>query len=269
MKGVLTMEVYYLDSNITDIDRHGSLCRCGLCNITGRSYGASFSLLNEEGWQAYANLIAGVDEDSFGDWCHEQESQATYYGPTESAAKANALRGAERDGWIVLNWSGYRTLLTNCMCESTGLWTPAQLSGLGLAFQPERARGPYPLTEEEARYISYNQEVQTPVGGAMFFGYTTLYRNRKWVAPLIEYGYADDAAPAEIAALLLKVRLEWLWLLEAVAPLGGVVHAFFDDPAPYRFELDVLVPLDVIAARFPDFESWLAHCRSLMLSTSR
>jgi hypothetical protein len=96
--------LYYLDERITDRDPHDPDCPCGLCNDANHiALGVSFYRLDPEGLQYYQEQLRGTDEVSFSDWCSEQESQATIYGPGEEAAIGNALAFARKEGWLVAN----------------------------------------------------------------------------------------------------------------------------------------------------------------------
>jgi hypothetical protein len=98
------VSLYYLDDRITDRDPHDQGCPCTLCDKrTYKALGVGFYRLDLAGLQAYRDLRMGADDDSFGDWCNEQESQATVYGPDETAAVANALAYAATEGWLVVN----------------------------------------------------------------------------------------------------------------------------------------------------------------------
>jgi hypothetical protein len=47
----------------------------------------------------------GVDDDSFGEWLHAQDSQGTYYGPSENAAIAEAIaEEACKEGKLIVNY---------------------------------------------------------------------------------------------------------------------------------------------------------------------
>jgi hypothetical protein len=137
-----TVALYYLDDRITDRDPHDHGCSCGFCDRnTHIALGVSFYRLDLEGLRTYRDLLMDADDDSFPDWCNEQESQATVYGPNETAAVANALAYAEREGWLVVNYAerhpsltslvevlgvlvgddGYLTLRGLCSCELTQL----------------------------------------------------------------------------------------------------------------------------------------------------
>jgi len=130
--------LYYLDDSIADRDPHDFGCPCTLCDKqTYKALGVSLYLLDVEGLQAYRDFLMGADDDRFGDWCNEQESQATIYGPDEAAAVANALAFAQREGWLVANYAersphlaplvqalgllvdedGYLTQRDECDCE--------------------------------------------------------------------------------------------------------------------------------------------------------
>ena len=101
-----TVALYYLDDRITDRDPHDHGCRCGVCDRdTFVALGVSFYRLDLEGLQAYRDFLMGADDDSFADWCNEQESQATIYGPNEKRAIENALWFAEKEGWLVVNFA--------------------------------------------------------------------------------------------------------------------------------------------------------------------
>lgn len=98
--------LYYLDERITDRDPHDHGCPCSLCDKSAFvALGVSFYRLDLEGLQAYRDMLMGADDDSFPDWCNEQESQATIYGPNETLAVENALRFAEKEGWLAVNYA--------------------------------------------------------------------------------------------------------------------------------------------------------------------
>lgn len=104
--GVGGVALYYLDDRITDRDPHDFGCPCALCNKqTYTALGVSLYLLDVEGLQAYRDFLMGADDGRFGDWCNEQESQATIYGPDEQAAVTNALAFAQGEGWLVANYA--------------------------------------------------------------------------------------------------------------------------------------------------------------------
>lgn len=106
--------LYYLADRITDRDPHDHGCTCTLCDKdTFIALGVSFYRLELEGLQAYRDMLMGADDDSFGDWCNGQESQATVYGPNETAAVANALAYADGEGWLVVNYAERYPSLTS------------------------------------------------------------------------------------------------------------------------------------------------------------
>jgi hypothetical protein len=97
-------QIYYLEGD-TDRDMHDTQCCCGVrSEFPHRAIGASLYELDIPGLQALNDLLRGEDEDSFGEWCNEQESQATYYGLDEEAAIQEALHQARKDGWLVINY---------------------------------------------------------------------------------------------------------------------------------------------------------------------
>jgi hypothetical protein len=97
-------QLYYLAAD-TDHDTHDDLCCCGIqSGLPHKAIGASLYKLDIQGLQALHNLLTGKDEESFHDWCNQQESQGTYYGLNSEDAIEEALRQALQDGWLVINY---------------------------------------------------------------------------------------------------------------------------------------------------------------------
>jgi hypothetical protein len=116
-----SIALYYLDDRITDRDPHDQGCPCNLCDkVTFVALGVSFYRLDLAGLQAYRDMLMGADDTSFPDWCNEQESQATIYGPNETLAVENALRFAEKEGWLAVNYAERCPLLAP-LVEALGM----------------------------------------------------------------------------------------------------------------------------------------------------
>ena len=98
-------QLYYLQDN-TDRDMHDTVCCCGVPqSLPHRAIGASLYELDIPGLKALNDYLMGVDDVSFFDWLADQESQGTYYGPSEDAAKALAIaEEACREGKLIVNY---------------------------------------------------------------------------------------------------------------------------------------------------------------------
>lgn len=136
------------------------------------------------------------------------------------------------------------TVLTNGDCEDTGFWTLAQFEAFGLDWGEWNGED-YPLTDEEAVYISYDNRV-TPAGGDFLFGYSALYEGQKWAMPSIEYMHPVDLQGQQEEQRLLE---------ELVAPYRGRV--VLDEEGPEdRLTVLILVPFSALQEAFNDVHDW-------------
>ena len=93
--------------------------------------------------------------------------------------------------------------LTNGCCENAGFVGAGHMQRLGLDFG-EHEGFFYPLTTSEARYIATDQVPVGDVGVDAWLGFSMLYQDRKWLAPVIEIGEpgacsADGDSPSGAA----------------------------------------------------------------------
>ena len=78
-------------------DREHDLgCQCDACNkVNYKAIGSSLIALTPKRLQALQDLILEKNDDAFGAWLNEQESQGTFYGPNEQASVSCALGSAQ------------------------------------------------------------------------------------------------------------------------------------------------------------------------------
>lgn len=94
-------QFYYIQGN-TDRDMHDTMCCCGQPRpLPHRAIGASIYKLDVLGLRALNDSLMGVDDVSFFDWLADQESEGTYYGPSEDEAIAQE---ACMEGKLIVNY---------------------------------------------------------------------------------------------------------------------------------------------------------------------
>jgi hypothetical protein len=145
--------------------------------------------------------------------------------------------------------------LTNGCCENVGYIGAHAMERLGLPCG-EFEGFFYPLTEAEARFIGSDHIAIGDSGMEAWLGFSILYRDCKWLAPLIEVRYRQEhAADAGLrtrarAAQLSRQILDQV--AERAAEVGGHVLMSESDG---RFWIELMLPFD-LAVRHRDFDGW-------------
>ena len=142
--------------------------------------------------------------------------------------------------------------LTNGCCENAGFVGARHMQRLGLDFG-EHDGFFYPLTESEARYVATDQVAIGDCGVDAWLGFSMLYRDRKWLAPVIEIGEpgacsADGDGPASAA----QAKQIYAQVTERADEVGG--HAFMVEAAD-RFWIEIMLPFELAMAH-DDFGGW-------------
>lgn len=135
--------------------------------------------------------------------------------------------------------------LTNAMCESTSDKVDL-FNLLGLTYGSFENEF-YPLTDDEAKFIA--EDVFELDNGKVLFGYSILYKNRKWIAPCVE---------AQIGTYLPHT------VLEGIEKAGGIYFCLHHDKS---FEVThmMLFPFYFVE-QFGDFKVWKLWIEDLFLS---
>ena len=144
--------------------------------------------------------------------------------------------------------------LTNGCCENAGFVGASAMERLGLTFG-EFEGFFYPLTEAEARYIGTDQVAIGDSGAEAWLGFSILYRDRKWLAPVIEIRYRqgrdDEGAPTRAYAERASRQIH-AQVAERADAVGG--HALMMESAN-RFWIEVMLPFE-LAMKHRDFHGW-------------
>lgn len=135
--------------------------------------------------------------------------------------------------------------LTNGCCENAGHVGARWMQRIGLEFG-EYDGYFYPLTAEEARFIGEDQVAVGDSGMDAWLGYSILYENRKWLAPVVEIDGRNDAAQS--------ARLIHEQVAKRAAEAGG--HAFII-ASKERFWVEIMLPFELAMAH-EDFGGWKA-----------
>ena len=145
--------------------------------------------------------------------------------------------------------------LTNGCCENVGFVGASAMERLGLACG-EFEGFFYPLTEAEANFIGTDHIAIGDSGTEAWLGFSILYRDRKWLAPVIEVRYrqehAADAGLQTRACAERASRQIHEQVAERAADLGG--HVLMSESAD-RFWIEVMLPFD-LAMRHRHFDGW-------------
>lgn len=144
--------------------------------------------------------------------------------------------------------------LTNACCENAGFVGANHMRRLGLDFGDYEGFF-YPLTDAESRYIATEQVAIGDSGAEAWLGFSMLYQDRKWLAPVIEIGErqvcsANEDAPSHAR----KAEAEQIHaqVTERADEVGG--HVFMAEAAG-RFWIEVMLPFE-LAMRHGDFAGW-------------
>ena len=143
--------------------------------------------------------------------------------------------------------------LTNGCCENAGFVGASAMERLGLEFG-EFEGFFYPLTEAEARFIGTDQVAIGDSGSKAWLGFSPLYRDCKWLAPVIEIRYtekgaANDGIPFRACAERTSRQIHEQ-VAERADEVGG--HALMMESAD-RFWIEIMLPFE-LAMSHRDFE---------------
>lgn len=145
--------------------------------------------------------------------------------------------------------------LTNGACENAGFVGVKWMEQIGLDFG-EVDGFFYPLTETEAHFVGTDNAVIGESGLEAWLSYSVLYRNRKWLAPVIEIAYkgprctGQTTRTRDIAKQASKLVHDQL--IERVHDVGGYA---FKLESTNRFWIEIILPFS-LAMMHGDFKGW-------------
>lgn len=152
--------------------------------------------------------------------------------------------------------------LTSGACEATHDYIYDLLKAKNLPFNEGEFL--YPLTESEEKYIGESLADVADGFGALL-GYSSLYQDRKYLAPNIELYFGEDSDISADDALQFGKALKEE-LAPKISAIGG--HVFLTEhDEDDRHLMEILIPFEYAAKAARNFDEWIAHLENDLLAT--